>query len=228
MLNLFISNADMENDNYIKIAPFVGEKYEYGFKLNVNDEIMLGDTNNLGYKILFLNERIYVDSEDLNYSFINDMFEDYFQSPRTSFRTLNKVANSLCKDMNQKEVWKHLIFYNYIQENTFDRFPGSKISDEYYTNSEKAFWEILKFYTPDIIICSGRKLYDKLPVQNGEQGPDIEIQDGEYDAETWIYKIGNKKIITIPIISPSSFSYISNNWNCIFVELFKNLQHETF
>lgn len=222
----------MENENHIKIAPYVGEKYENGFKLNANNEIIFGDSNCLGYKILFLNEIIYTDHEDLNYSYINDLFKDYFQHPSvSSFRTLNTVSRTLCKEMDPKalkEVWKHLVFYNYIQEHVSDRCPGSKISDEYYKNSEKAFWEILKIYTPDIIICSGRRLYDKLPIQNGAQGPDIEIQGGEYDAETWIYRIGNKKIITIPITSPSSFSYISNNWNHIFVELFKNLQHETF
>lgn len=218
------------NTTNIKMSPYIGDNYKYGFYLNEDNKIVLGDNNNLGYKVLFLNEIFYVDPDYFNNSWIKDMFDYYFKRHKQPFPTFDKTAKALCYDIAPINVWKHLMFHNYIQEYAFEIFhcPGYPIPEEYYLKSENAFMEILETYKPDIVICNGKRLYYKLPIQNGKQGPDIEIQNGKYDSETWIYKIKDKNIIIIPMTNASSISFCPNNWNLIFVELFKLLQNETY
>ena len=60
--------------------------------------------------------------------------------------------------------WNSIIFYNYVQKpiKSSRRAPSSKM----FINSEKAFFEIIEKYNPDIIFVWGNRLWKQLPNDN--------------------------------------------------------------
>ena len=214
--------------------PYVGNKYENGLILNEDGTIESGKTKGEGLKVLVLGESHYCGEECENCGIASACAEnkckeftknvvtyylDYLNN-KTEFEpwmnTFTKFGKALTgKDEHSIDIWKSVIFYNYVQRamNAARTSPSS----EDFILSEDAFFEVLEKYKPNIIICWGKRLYNKLP-NKGSKGEDIET---EYEfIETWIYNISNnQKSLVIPIYHPSA-GFDWSYWHEVIVKCF--------
>ena len=136
--------------------------------------------------------------------------------------TFTKFSKALTgKDERSKDIWKSIIYYNYIQRamNTARTRPDS----DDFKESEDAFFDILQEYKPNVIICWGNRLFDNLPSKNGDYGKIIAIGERKY--YTWYYQLKGFKASLLSIYHPSvGFNWES--WNKVIIEFFKNINHE--
>lgn len=207
----------------VKFLPFVGDQYSYGISFNDNGELVLGTKENPGKKVLVLGESHYCD-EDLSdeelSSFTRDVLKCYLSSEeryswmRTFVKFERALSNTVTKFEDSKNIWNHLMFYNYLQR----PLRGTRMAgdSEDYEEAKTPFFAILKLYQPDYIIVWGRRLFDNLPSENGEEG---KYMSG-IDMNSWSYKIEDKMIKVLPIYHPSvGFSW--DYWHKVIVVFLK-------
>ena len=214
--------------------PYVGNKYENGLILNEDGTIESGKTKGEGLKVMVLGESHFCGEECENCGiasacaenkckkFTQKVVTDYldYLNNKKEFEpwmnTFTKFGKALTgKDERSEDIWKSVTFYNYVQRamNAARTCPSS----EDFILSEDAFFEVLEKYKPNIIICWGKRLYNKLP-NKGSKGIDIET---EYEfIETWIYNISNnQKSLVIPIYHPSA-GFDWSYWHEVIVKCF--------
>jgi hypothetical protein len=101
--------------------------------------------------------------------------------------------------------WDDVMFYNYVQK----AIGGSRTSpaEQNFEDSEKAFFEVLDTYQPDLIIVWGARLEGRLPKKN-KTVSDFEILN-KAGHKFHYYEVSGKKIPAYAIYHPSysSFSY---------------------
>lgn len=207
----------------VKFLPFVGDQYWYGISFNDNGELVLGTEAKPGKKVLVLGESHYCD-EDLSdeelSSFTRDVLDCYLNSEeryswmRTFVKFERALSNTVTKFEDSKNIWNHLMFYNYLQR----PLRGTRMAgdSEDYEEAKTPFFAILKLYQPDYIIVWGRRLFDNLPSENGEEG---KYMSG-IDMNSWSYKIEDKMIKVLPIYHPSvGFSW--DYWHKVIVVFLK-------
>lgn len=228
---------DMSKDilENVFFLPYVGNKYENGLILKEDETIEAGTEENKGLKVMVLGESHYCGDECAECglastcekegcrNFTLDVltyYLDYLKGKEVFepwMNTFTKFGKALTgKDERPTEIWKSLLFYNYVQRamNATRTSPSS----EDFENSQNAFFEVLEAYKPNIIICWGKRLYNKLP-NKGSKGEDIET---EFEfIETWIYNISNnQKSLVIPIYHPSA-GFDWNYWHEVIIQMFK-------
>lgn len=222
--------TDKQRDEQLKAAgvhllPWVGSEYENGINYDENGIIQYGTPEKKGKRVLVLGESHYcARKEDVKPDLTRNIIKDFID-PNSKFEpyknTYTKLERALAgkSDIEKGEremLWKHVIFYNYVQEAlTAPRFAPCT---EQFIVSEEAFWEVLSLYNPDIVICCGKRLYINLP-QQGMQGEDVIIENGEYETETWVYTLKKKEITLLSIHSPSS-AFEPFFWHEFIVKLF--------
>lgn len=205
----------------VRFLPWIGENYENGISYDENGIIQYGTPENKGKKILVLGESHYCADEkdatdDLTRSVIKDFIDpdSVFEPYKNTYTKFERAlaGRTLVKE-EQKSLWEHIVFYNYVQR----PLSAARISptEDDFEISENPFWEILSILKPDLIIVWGNRLYYKLP-QQGYQGEDIEINDDF--VETWVL---NDEIKMLPIIHPAAPMFIPTVWNDVIVKLFK-------
>jgi len=197
--------------DFVKILPWVGEKYYQGF---------------CGKRVLVLGESHYCENKsDFSSSLTSDIIADLFDSNSDHEpykNTYTKFVESMVgKDTltisDKKEFWNSVIFYNYVQV----PISGPRIapSTDDFRMSENAFNEVLELYHPEIVIVWGKRLYNNLP-QTGKQGADLRSSSGDW-IETWNYSLTDGSYVeVIPIMHPSA-AFSPNYWNNIFNQIFK-------
>ena len=156
----------MEN---VFFKPWVGKSYNQGY---------------LGKQILVLGESHYCghckeNNQCGDLSINDDACRNFTTNTIKSFLNYQKGEEAHCRWMNTNtkftnvfhnekvnvetmlQFWDSIIFYNYVQFGT----DGPRISPKKseFSESEKAFFEVLKEYKPDIVIVWGKRLWDKLP-----------------------------------------------------------------
>lgn len=207
----------------VKFLPFVGDQYEDGISFNDNGELVLGTKENPGKKVLVLGESHYCD-EDLSdeelSSFTRDVLKCYLSSEerygwmRTFVKFERALSNTATELRDSKQIWSHLMFYNYLQRPLRGVRMAGDSKD--YEEAKNPFFAVLNTYKPDCIIVWGRRLFENLPNENGEEGeymPDI-------DANSWSYKIESETIKVLPIYHPSvGFSW--DYWHNVIVDSIK-------
>ena len=224
-----------ERDERLKAAgvhflPWVGSGYENGIGYDEYGFIQYGMPEKKGKKVLVLGESHYCADEkdaipDLTRLIIEDFIQKNtkFEAYKNTYIKFERALAGKILDIEKGEreiLWNHVAFYNYVQKAiTAPRFAPYP---EQFIASEGAFWEVLSLYRPDIVIVWGKRLYINLP-QKGMQGKDVIIRNGEYENETWIYELENKKITIFPIASPSS-AFRPSFWCEFIVKLF-NVQN---
>ncbi|MBR5831063.1 MAG: hypothetical protein IKY79_00435 [Bacteroidales bacterium] len=217
----------------IKIAPWVGLDYEMGIKgYSENGTIIYGTAKDNAKKVMVLGESHYcANKEDENYyltkGIITDLinpdakFEPY-KNTYTKFGKSLSGAFDLWNNEAKRDLWQHVIFYNYVQKS----MPGKRIapSKEDFHQSEDAFFEVLETYSPDIVIVWGKRLYNSLP-QKGKQLDDLVVIVGEKEEyiEVWSYNVNGKDVIILPIKHPSS-AYETKFYNKVFKKIFDRLK----
>lgn len=207
----------------VMFLPFVGDNYEHGISFDEKGNLVLGTEAKPGKKVLVLGESHYCD-EDLSdeelSSFTREVLDCYLKSEeryswmRTFVKFERALSNTVTKFEDSKNIWNHLMFYNYLQR----PLRGTRMAgdSEDYEEAKTPFFAILKLYQPDYIIVWGRRLFDNLPSENGEEG---EYMSG-IDMNSWSYKVEDKKIKVLPIYHPSvDFSW--DYWHKVIVVFLK-------
>ena len=148
-------------------------------------------------------------------NFTNEVLNRFFDYKKgvgevdTWMTTFTRFTNIFLGEQvsNEKllEFWENVVFYNYVQK----AIIGSRTSPDGqdFEDSEKAFFEILEEYKPDLIIVWGARLEERLPQKNKTLS-DFEIFN-EGGHKFHYYEIAGKKIPAYAIYHPSHsrFSY---------------------
>ena len=108
----------------VKFLPFVGDSYEHGISFDEEGNLVLGTEAKPGKKVLVLGESHYCDEElsdeELS-SFTRDVLDSYLNSEercswkRTFLKFERALSNTVTKFEDSKNIWNHLMFYNYLQ-----------------------------------------------------------------------------------------------------------------
>ena len=133
----------------VRFKPYVGEKYHH---------------SRYGIKLLVLGESHYHDEEpdsDFTTQVVN---QNAFQPGSSFFTKLTKILIGSDKDLSEKErkeAWKHVAFYNYIQEIVGDegRIAPTTAMWEY---AHEPFVQVVRELKPDVILILGHRLEDQV------------------------------------------------------------------
>ena len=218
-------NSDIKGIESVSFLPWVGKNYEYGIKGYTEHGVIYGTEDDPGKRILVLGESHYCAdpndaTEDLTLKIINDFVDsesEHEPYKNTYIKFERALAGRAIDEEERKKLWSHLMFYNYVQT----PMGESRISPNNvdFKNKEKAFWDILNRYKPELIIVWGKRLYNNLP-KTGKLGPVLELDEGGYETETWIYNNQEYNTTCLPITHPSSgFSW--EFWNEFITKYFK-------
>ena len=200
--------------------PYVGKNYfEKGY---------------LGKRLLILGESHYCgERSDINSSckkaerclqlskcgdITNNVLNGFFDSKKgieeaeSWMRTYTRFTNIFLGEQvsNEKllEFWDCIMFYNYVQKPT--KGPRTSPENQDFEDSEKAFFEVLEEYKPDLVIVWGARLEKKLPQKNKTLS-DFEILN-THGHKLHYYKVADKKIPAYAIYHPSS-SFFSSDFH---------------
>ena len=207
----------------VTFLPFVGDNYEHGISFDKDGNLVLGTEENPGKKVLVLGESHYCDEElsdeELS-SFTRDVLDCYLNSKeryswmRTFLKFERALFNKVTDIKDRKNIWNHLMFYNYLQRPLHGTRMAGDLED--YKDATDPFFAILKIYKPDYIIVWGRRLFANLPYENGVEGEYMP----SVDMNSWSYQIDGLTIKILPIYHPSvGFSW--DYWHEVIVEFFK-------
>lgn len=207
----------------VKFLPFVGDNYEHGISFDDEGNLVLGTAAEPGKKVLVLGESHYCDEElsdeELS-SFTRDVLDCYLNSKeryswmRTFLKFERALFNKVTDIKDRKNIWNHLMFYNYLQRPLHGTRMAGDLED--YKDAADPFFAILKIYKPDYIIVWGRRLFANLPYENGVEGEYMP----SVDMNSWSYQIDGLTIKILPIYHPSvGFSW--DYWHEVIVEFFK-------
>lgn len=222
-------NNNLKGLESVHFLPWVGKNYELGIKSVGENGVIYGTDKEPGKRILVLGESHYcADKEDAVKDLTIKVIDDFVYSESehepyksTYIKFERSLAGHVINKKERKELWSHLMFYNYVQVPMIGPRISPKISN--FENSKNSFWNILNRYEPELIIVWGKRLYNNLP-NAGSSGPIIELDEGGYETETWIYQIKGRNIICLPIYHPSG-AFVWTFWNKFITKYFKTLMH---
>ena len=217
----------------IRFNPWVGDKYALGIiGYDANGKVIYGTASQVGKKILVLGESHYCANPEteatafLTIDIIADILNpdsewEAYKNTYTKF--IKSLIGSIADlEQNDKEnAWQHVVFYNYVQT----PMSGARVAPtaEDFKNSERAFFEVLQTYKPDVVIVWGNRLYNNLP-KGGKQLDDLTIATGNFtgnSTEMWSYNVCGRDIAVMPITHPST-GYSVGLFNSFFRELICN------
>lgn len=225
----------MKDFKNVFFLPYVGSNYENGLLLSEDGTIVPGTEQRKGLRTMVLGECHYCGEECAECGLAStckkeecktftqgvlDYYLDYLKGKdefEPWMNTFTKFGKALTgKDERSTEIWESVIFYNYVQRAV--NAARTSPSPEDFILSEDAFFEILETYKPDLIICWGKRLYNKLP-NKGAKGEEIETEDEFID--TWIYSINDiQKSLVLPIYHPST-GFDWSYWHKVIIQMFK-------
>ncbi|GJH40595.1 hypothetical protein RCZ04_11450 [Capnocytophaga sp. HP1101] len=187
----------------VLFTPYIGEKYEQGYQ---------------GKKVLVLGESHYSADAEGNASLDDPTFTNYIVQEFKNYqkgerehanwmRTFTKFAKVFHNgELSADEIvdfWERVVFYNYVQEPMAG--PRQSPTTEQFAKSEKAFWEVLETYQPDIIVVWSHRLWINMPYTGEYRSKEntlINKGKGFY-----YYKVGNKEIAAMYISHPSATNF---------------------
>lgn len=182
--------------------PYVGKKYENGFK-GVK-LLILGESHYCGDGCEICGKKSGKDCPDFT-TVVLDRYLNYKQGngPHEGWmNTFTRFTNILFgKRIDNKTLvnfWDYVMFYNYVQSST--KGPRISPSKQQFEESEDAFTEVLRKYIPDLILVWGYRLWYNLP-DIGYSGSVNILNNGE--VEFYYYKVGNKDIPAYKVPHPS-------------------------
>lgn len=153
--------------------PWVGENYSK--PLNFSHRILVlgesfhcGGCEECGYRYNPKSENP-EGCEDLNSdtcvrAYLDKTMDGRFRSTYTTF--LSALSGIHSSQLDGKEIYDDIIFYNYLQE----ALPYCRQSPTYEqwndSHSSEAFFEVLEKYRPEKVIAWGKRLFQALPSEN--------------------------------------------------------------
>ena len=217
----------------IKFNPWVGNMYQNGIiGYDANSKIIYGTEDYKGAKILVLGESHYCANpeteatKELTVNIISDILNpnSEWEAYKNTYTKFIKSLIGSLDDFGQKDkedAWQHIVFYNYVQTAMSGARVAPTATD--FKESEKAFFEVLETYKPDLVIVWGNRLYNNLP-KGGRQLDDLTITTGNFagnSTEMWSYNVCDKDVVVMPITHPSA-AYSTGLFNAFFKELISN------
>jgi len=186
----------MEKNFFFK--PWIGKNYgQYSFD------------GRSGLKLLILGESHYLGKEAENKdnkNFTKLVISKHLNEKGIPFFTklYNLLNNS---DLDQNEFWGSVAFYDFVQ--TWIDEPRVAPTEEQFLNSIPLFYKILRELSPDIVICTGKRLWFNTPDDSYTFTKKAEVGREFFQG---YYTVDGKKIMATFIIHPSSsaFSYAEN------------------
>ena len=156
--------------NHVHFEPWIGNNY--------------WDGGCFGKRILILGESHY--GNDYGSSLTQDILSEqaYSDCTRATFTKFERALEGSDTDCDDRErIWNSVAFYNYVQE----CLPDARISptDEQFEESEDAFFEVLDYLEPDVVLVWGSRLWDSMPSANYECGDDCEYDGCSYSSGTY-------------------------------------------
>lgn len=191
--------------------PWVGKNYEEG--IGGKKILILGESHICGYcekcGDLSLEDESCRDFTKLN---CMDSYLSYNRGetpPSNWHRTFTKYANVFHnRKLNSEEMesfWESVLFYNYVQYSTSE--SRTSPTDEEFSKSETAFFEVLKKFKPGLILVWGVRLWNQMP-SNGEWSE--RVVNNNPSERVYLYKVDDALIPAYATYHPSAgFGY---NW----------------
>ena len=101
------------------------------------------------------------------------------------------------EDLEEKDIWNSVIFYNYLQKAL--PYEGAKKDTEDFKKSSPAFFQVINRYEPEIIFTWGAGfLHTNKPTENWIWNPDIETGNDKVKiVRNGYYELDNKKKVRI-------------------------------
>ena len=97
-------------------------------------------------------------------------------------------------------IWNSLLFYNFLQ--VAMQAPRQAGTQEQYREAAEPFFSVLDKYQPDLLVVWGLRLWNVLPGERWEGGPDITIEG--YSVPNGYYRLaGGGKVRAICVYHPS-------------------------
>lgn len=198
--------------------PWVGSEYEKGIN---------------GRRIMVLGHNHYCDKKPKCVycrtscrTFTINIIKEYLQKPfydskddshrwKLTFNAFEKAwFGQTISNEKRNDLWKHLLFYNLIQEAMPD--SNTQPTAKQYKDAEAPFRSILSTYTPNVILVWGNGAYNHTPNDSGVPIEPIEYEDQR--SIGWRYLCYNEPIDIFKIHHPArSFSYIK--WHNIITRI---------
>lgn len=124
--------------------------------------------------------------------------------------TMQIVTGKHHWEIDRKEFWDNVAFYNYIEEPVGDG-PRERPTEEIWANAQEPLLEVLRQLKPSHLLVLGGELWENLP-QEGRRGPDLHCPLGARD--TWFYSWGSGNALATWVYHPSSIkgANSANSW----------------
>lgn len=104
------------------------------------------------------------------------------------------------------KIWDSLLFYNYLQ--VAMQGPRQAGTPEQYRAAAGPFFSVMDQYQPDLLVVWGIRLWNNLPCERWEEGPQL-VVDG-YEVQNGYYKLASgRKVRAICVYHPS----VGYSWN---------------
>ena len=130
-------------------------------------------------KILVLGESHY--GQDTGSSKTIDLLYDQACSHYTmaAYTNFERALNGCETDCDDRErIWNSVAFYNYVQSCVSKSRKSPKQCQ--FEESEDAFFEVLEYLEPDVVLVWGSRLWENLPYTNFESWSDCEYEGYSY------------------------------------------------
>lgn len=202
----------------VRLLPWVGQKYKIGIKGYHSDgTVLYGNESVPGKRLMILGEFLYATDNDISDNIFTELINAYINGEYES-ASLNRLTKTLSGlplkllDSNAKsDIWSHIMFYHYRQTIFKSPSPQNSDTNEQFRNVS-AFFEIIKEFSPDLIIALGLRLYHMLPDENVICITEIENEIGDI-IEVLCYQINDRPIYLIPMQSIATGIFSAAYWN---------------
>jgi len=105
-------------------------------------------------------------------------------------------------------IWKSILFYNYLQ--VAMQGPRRAGTPEQYRDAASPFFSVLDRYQPDVLVVWGVRLWNSLPSDRWEDGPEMMV-DG-YSIQNGYYRTGSGKRVHAICVYHPSVGYSWDYW----------------
>ncbi|WP_312731617.1 hypothetical protein [Atlantibacter hermannii] len=131
--------------------PYIGDKYY---------------DSRYGVRVLVLGESHYGDKQDSASDFTQHVVKTHALKAGLPF--FSKLTNVLRgktdypSEQERNETWRHVAFYNYIQEFVGEEARTAPTTDMW-TSAQLPFIEVVRQLEPDVILVLGSRLWNRMP-----------------------------------------------------------------
>ncbi|MBR4840489.1 MAG: hypothetical protein IK005_08425 [Paludibacteraceae bacterium] len=116
------------------------------------------------------------------------------------------------------KIWNSFVFYNYLQ--CAIETARNKRDKELYNAANEAFFQVLEYFQPEIVIVWGKQLWNNIARDNRWTDNDDFIIDN-YDVKNGFYSLSNGKLVkTFAIYHPSA-AYQWDFWHSVIEKMTK-------